>query len=187
MKVGLLLAAGQSSRFGDADKLMAPFRGCALVSHAASILRALPLDHLIAVSASEDVDRRLEGFSIIRNPAPEDGQSLSLSLGAQAALEMRAERLIVCLGDMPFVPVEHAKAVLERCTDNQASASSDGRVILPPACFPARWLSRLSNLTGDAGARSLLADLPKEAIVLADSKTLTDIDIQADLDEPLKF
>ncbi|MEO1136648.1 MAG: nucleotidyltransferase family protein [Pseudomonadota bacterium] len=181
MKVGLLLAAGRSRRFGDADKLTAPFKGRVLVAHAASVLKALPLDHLIAVSATDDVDRCLAGFSIIRNPAPEEGQGRSISLGAQAALEMRAERLIICLGDMPFVPVEHAKAVLERCTDDQASASSDGRVILPPACFPAGWLNQLSNLTGDAGARSLLIHLPKAAVVSADARALTDIDTPADL------
>ena len=46
---------------------------------------------------------------------------------------------------------------------------------MPPACFPAGWLSRLAQLTGDQGAGKLLRDLPPAQLVEA-SGLLPDID-----------
>ena len=60
--VGILLAAGQSRRFGPTDKLMAPLHGRPLVTYAAATLRAVAPDVLIAVTSSEIVAAELDGF-----------------------------------------------------------------------------------------------------------------------------
>ncbi len=176
MRAGLLLAAGRSQRFGAADKLTAPFRGRPLVAHAAGVLRTLALDRLWAVSARPAVDDALEGFSILRNLHPECGLGASLAMGAEAARSAGVAQLVVLLGDMPFVTADHVQAVVRRCTRDRASASSDGRLRLPPACFPAAWLETLTQLKGDQGARSLLGDLPHAAVIVADPSILADID-----------
>ncbi len=52
MRVGLLLAAGLSRRFGGDDKLLTLFRGQALVRHAAAVMARLFLDRRMAVVSS---------------------------------------------------------------------------------------------------------------------------------------
>lgn len=95
MRVGLLLAADLSRRFGGDDKLLALFRGQALVSHAAAVMAQLSLDRRLAVVSSGEVERHLAGFDLVRNPAPENGQGVSLALGAAAAERLGATRLLV--------------------------------------------------------------------------------------------
>lgn len=176
MRVGLLLAAGLSRRFDGEDKLLAPFRGAPLVSHAAAVMAKLPLDHRLAVTSSVAVDALLSGFNCLRNPAPGRGQGSSLSIGAAAAHELGATRLLVMLGDMPLVTLDHCLAVLKRCTDDVSSASADHAAAMPPACLCRKDLERFIHHGGDTGANNLISTLPAEALVQADTTLLTDID-----------
>ena len=101
----------------------------------------------------------------------------SLALGAAAARELGASRLLVLLADMPHVTASHGAAVLAACTDKHASASLCDGVRMPPACFPAADFTRLAALSGDHGARDLIADLPADALVEAGPALFTDIDM----------
>lgn len=178
MKVGLLLAAGRSERFGTRDKLLAEVKGQPMVAHAASVLRRLSLDRLIAVTSSPAVAAELSGFRIVHNPSPDTGQGPSLAMGVDAASSLKTTRLLVMLADMPFVSIDHARAVLERCTDERAAASIANGQVSPPACFPARDIARLVAISGDQGARKLIAGLPADALVEAAADQLSDIDTE---------
>ena len=175
-RVGLLLAAGASRRFGPQDKLLAPLRGRPLVDHAAATMRAVPLDLRIAVVASAAVAARLEGFRIV-TVAP-GGQAESLRAGVEAA--GGADRLLIALGDMPDVTPDHLARVLAAATDASPSASHDGASVLPPACFPRDLLPALAALHGDRGAGSLLRGLGPGQLVAAPA-LLRDIDRPDDL------
>src|SRR5690606_18755490 len=65
----VLLAAGQSTRFGAADKLHADLGGRPLVTHVAATLRQLGFGALIAVCGPTTAPM-LDGFDIVRNDAP---------------------------------------------------------------------------------------------------------------------
>lgn len=182
MMVGLLLAAGRSRRFGDTDKLLAPLRGRAVLDHAADTMRRLPLDARFAVTASPDVEDRLADFRVVRNDAPEAGQGESLALGAAAARAWGATRLLVMLGDMPFVTVDHCLEVLARCAPERAAASRRGAAPLPPAAFPLRDIRALQRIDGDRGARTLIRSLPEAGLVAAPAAELEDIDTPASLE-----
>ncbi|MEM6747818.1 MAG: nucleotidyltransferase family protein [Pseudomonadota bacterium] len=180
MKVGLLLAAGLSERFGPRNKLLEPLKGQPLISHAAAVLRALALDHLIAVNADREIDARLEGFEITPNPQPERGQGRSLAIGAEAAIHRGAERVLVLLADMPFITRQHCQVVIDRCSDSTPSASAlEGRA-MPPACFPRAVLPVLAQRTGPIGARDLINRLPVSSLVPGDRHMLADIDTADD-------
>lgn len=176
MIVGALLAAGRSQRFGADDKLLAPLHGKPLIAHAAATLAALPLDLRMAVVSSAEVEACLAGFTILRNDAPERGLSRSLACAAAAAIEAGATRLLILLADMPRVTPAHCLELLTNCRDARAAASFDGIRVSPPACFPASALAALQRMTGDKGAREMLASLPPEALVRADAHTLIDVD-----------
>lgn len=179
---GILLAAGKSTRFGDEDKLLADLKGRALVTYAAEALRGSKPDLLIAVARSAKVLSVLQDMEPAR-PDPE-GTSLSASLGAgiAKARALGADRALIVLGDMPFITTDLLSAVVGKCTATEPSATSDGIVRLPPACFPACMFSELLAREGDRGASEMLASLPSESVVIAPPSQLKDIDERSELD-----
>lgn len=61
----ILLAAGTSTRFGTANKLMAMFRGRPLIAHAAETLQDFAPGQLIAVVSNLDIASELDRFTCI--------------------------------------------------------------------------------------------------------------------------
>jgi CTP:molybdopterin cytidylyltransferase MocA len=176
---GLLLAAGRSSRFGPANKLLAPFRGAPLVTHAAGALAALPLDHRLAVTADARVASLLPGFRIV-GADPAGLQSDSLKAGLRAAGALGADLVLVALADMPLVTPDLLSAVLDAARGHGIAAAVDGDLVTPPAAFAADRFPALLALSGDRGAGALLRGLPSSARVPAPG-LLADIDTEGDL------
>jgi molybdenum cofactor cytidylyltransferase len=173
---GVLLAAGSSRRFGSDDKLLAMLKGRPLVTHAAQAMRAFAPDVLIAVTTSTEVANLLSDFEIATPPEEAPVQSDSLRASVSLAQSRGATQILIALGDMPFVTADLLQRVAERCTVAQASAATDGRRIMPPACFPQSKFTDLRNVSGDRGAAALLKNLPPSALVKALPETLRDID-----------
>ena len=170
--VGLLLAAGASRRFGQANKLLAPLWGRPLIAHAADAMRAARLSRRIAVISDPVLAAHLAGFDLILTAPAQQSDSLRASLAAAQT----PARLLIALGDMPLITAELLETVLNTCTDDTPSASRDeGGPPMPPACFPASWLPRLAALSGDQGAGRLLRDLPVTQLIEATGQ-LPDID-----------
>lgn len=178
---GLLLAAGESRRFGAADKLLAPLDGRPLVTHAAGTLRAAGLAPLIAVVTSDAVAALLDGFALVRLPPGPAAQSRSLAAGVAEAEAQGAARLLVALGDMPRVTPGLVAAVIARCPEGGAAAAHDGTRPMPPACFDRALFGELEAITGDRGAAPILRALSPDCLVAAPPGTLADIDTAADL------
>lgn len=179
---GVLLAAGHSRRFGPTNKLLATLRGIALVDHAARAMRASGVDVLLAVVSDDAVAARLNGFDIVRPPEPVPAQSDSLRAGVAAAALSGSDRVLIALGDMPFVTSKHLRAVMAQCDDTIPSATTDGTRPTPPACFPRIAFGALLALNGDRGAGAMLADLPDDALVRAPTGMLRDLDTRDDFD-----
>jgi len=182
-RCGLVLAAGRSTRFGAANKLLTPFRGQPLAAHAAAAMAAVPLDHRIAVVTDPAVAALFDGFEVLTVERPDAPQSASLALGAGRAMQLGATRLLVALADMPLVDAKLMGTVLNRCAGNGASAATDGHRAMPPACFSGPQIDALTKLSGDRGAAALLADLPPDRLVAAPPGALVDIDTTADLEQ----
>jgi len=171
----VLLAAGQSTRFGAADKLHADLDGRPLVTHAATTLRAVGFGALIAVCGPATAPM-LDGFDVVINDAPGEGQARSIRLGVAHALTCDVDAVLVALGDMPFVTEAHLRALLAADGDMAASAL-DGQA-MPPALFSRAAAAHLLTLHGDQGARALLT---AAVLVSGDVAMLADIDRPSDL------
>ena len=176
----ILLAAGASKRFGEEDKLLAELDGEPLLDHAARRIVELEPGQKIAVCSSAqggpaELLRGL-GFDIVLNPQPGRGLSSSLVCGIAGAARGPAEAALVCLADMPFVSLDHLQLLLLRFDPQQAPvvASAKEDVAMPPALFARALFDELRQLSGDRGARSLLATA---ALVPAAATELTDIDL----------
>ncbi|MEM6382449.1 MAG: NTP transferase domain-containing protein [Pseudomonadota bacterium] len=180
---GVLLAAGTSSRFGGADKLLSTLHGSPLVSYAANALRTYQPDVRIAVVRSNPVAALLTDFDCVQAPEDEPLQADSLRAGVSRAMRLGANQIIVVLGDMPFVTASLLAEVAGLCTETRPSASSDGDRIMPPACFPKALFPKLLNLKGDHGAAVLVQGLPKTALARFSARDLLDVDTTDALEE----
>jgi len=151
ISVGAVLAAGQSTRFGDADKLLAPIHGQPMAQYAADALRVLDLDARVVAYRNAHVLPLFDGFETCHVAAQ---QSDSLRAVVRHAQGLNADRLLVVLADMPGVQVADLRALL--VPSDHIVAFHDGRRAQVPACFPAHVFAQLLALRGDKGARDLL-------------------------------
>jgi molybdenum cofactor cytidylyltransferase/nicotine blue oxidoreductase len=154
---GLILAAGDGSRFGPESKLVAPLEGRPLLEWAIEAQSRVPaLERIVVVlgaNASEVMDRAdfLDAEPVVCEEWA-DGQSASLRCGVSALAD--ADKVIVTLGDAPLITAQ----VVARFVDEKAPARAtyDGRPGHPVALGP-RELASIAGLSGDRGARDLLA------------------------------
>lgn len=177
-----LLAAGQSERFGDADKLAAPLGHQPLIEWAAQAGHALPARwHFLVAGPAPAYDGRSLGYRLLTNGRPQQGLGASLKIAAEAAGEAGAKALIILLADMPFVGEAHLIRLAA------SFRADDGRPIFsrvregaaqPPALFPAAYFPKLQSVEGDKGARAFAGDA---IFVEADARQLMDIDTPDDL------
>ncbi|ALJ14747.1 nucleotidyltransferase family protein [Sphingopyxis macrogoltabida] len=180
----VLLAAGQSRRFGADDKLLAPLADEPLALHAARRIAELAPGRRIAVCSNGDgtLAAMLSGlgFDIAVNADATSGLSQSLALGIAAAARGPELAALVCLADMPFVGTRHLQSLLARFDPVSAPvvASSDGETAMPPALFDRALFDRLRASEGDRGGKALLSDA---ALVMASAGELADIDRPDDL------
>lgn len=185
--VGILLAAGQGSRFGS-DKLLQPLAdGTPLAVAVAAARRLRPAcDRLLVVlrPGSDILAGWLaaEGGEILFCPEAAEGMGRSLAAGVLATPEAAA--WLVALADMPFIAEASHRAVAAslRAGASLAAASFNGRRGHPVG-FASHWRASLAALRGDGGGRSILA-AHRHALVLTpldDPGILRDIDRPADL------
>jgi molybdenum cofactor cytidylyltransferase len=192
--VGVLLAAGAGSRYdpsGRRLKLIEPSRAG---RHAGAPLAVASLRNLreaiadvVAVlrPAQDEAHRRLhrllaaEGARLIVCPDAALGMGHSLACGVRACSD--AAGWVIALGDMPAVSPATIAAVRDAIARGHDSAAPRhlGRRGHPVG-FGRACRSSLLELTGDEGARTVLAAHPPLMIDVADPGCLLDIDFPAD-------
>jgi molybdenum cofactor cytidylyltransferase len=190
----LLLAAGQSRRFG-ADKLLAPLHGRPLIAHtAAAIAQAIAGGILaggvaVVPPRATELTRRLDtaGLNLVENPDPAAGLARSLQLGL-AALETahpEAGAALVLLADQPGVRVDVIARLVETWRAEGRSARPRYRdapdqpgnpVLVDRSLWP---LAR--DLKGDAGFGPALAARPEAVAGVEVAGRNPDVDTPEDL------
>lgn len=179
----LVLAAGASRRFGS-DKRLHPLDGQPMLARTLATYRQVLDDVGVVIRPGEPAIAALVRTAACRPiEAADAAAGLSRSLAAGVAALRHADGLLVGLGDMPFVAPATLRALVTAMTQNAT------RVVRPcysgvngnPVGFPPSSYDALTRLTGDTGARELLA---KSAGVLAvdvdDAGVLRDMDREAD-------
>jgi molybdenum cofactor cytidylyltransferase len=190
--VGLLLAAGRGSRFdpsGARSKLLAVVddQGTTVAQAAGQHLCAL-LPRVVAVvrPAGSDQQRRLHallrdaGCELVINPDADAGLGSSLAAGVRASLQ--ADGWLIALADMPAIAPVTLAAVRDALCDGAMTAAPlhDGRRGHPVG-FAAALRADLLSLSGDEGARRVLAAHPPRLVKVDDPGCLLDLDTPDDL------
>jgi len=184
---GIVLAAGTSSRYGTANKLLERIDGDRIVVRALRPYLAADLDPLVVVVGHERErvrDALPSGVTVVHNPDYADGQASSVRTGVDAVAES-ADAAVIGLGDMPFVRTETvrllSRAFRVKAGDPLAAAVDGERG--NPVCFGERWFPDLCDLDGDIGGRRLLLEAPDAALVeTGDPGVRRDVDRSEDLD-----
>ena len=176
----ILLAAGRSLRFGEANKLSAELLGQPVGLHVTAALAQIPFLDRVAVVQDDALDFASHGYRVVHNDAPGEGMARSLRLGVECAIEAGADAVLVALADMPCVTAAHVALLLAAANSTDAVvASSNGGAPRPPALFGRDHFETLTRLSGDAGARDLLRG---GYHVTAAPAELIDIDTREDLE-----
>lgn len=163
---GLVLAAGAGRRFG-AAKQLAELDGRPLLEHALSAMAAAPLGRLVVVlgAGAEEIQARvdLHGAEPVVCADWRDGQAASLRAGIAALADAAA--VAITLGDQPRIS-PHAVTRVLAARDGEASAlrATYGGVPGHPVVLERSLFHSIEALSGDAGARSLLAGLEVRAV-----------------------
>jgi molybdenum cofactor cytidylyltransferase len=179
----IVLAAGESRRFGSAKQL-APLAGRTLLEHVLDLAYTAGLRPVVAVvpvwltrpaSADEDV-------IWVRNPYPSRGMSHSLRLGF-GALTPAVDAAVILLGDQPTVAPDSIATVLAARGERPIIAAwADGRPA-PPVCIERSHFGIVEEAAGDRGLRDLLLEHPEWVAAIEIPSHAPDIDRQADLDQ----
>lgn len=183
--MGILLAAGSSSRFG-ADKLNQP----------------LPDGVPLAVQACRHLLQGTDGvLAVLRPDKPELANSLrregaqvvvfeqaALGMGASLAFAVRhtakASGWVVALADMPWIAPSTIRTVTEAVRTGAMIAAPRWQGKRGhPVGFAGEWRDALLALQGDEGAKSLLQTHRQQVRLLAcdDPGVLLDVDQPDDL------
>ncbi len=185
----VVLAAGQSSRMGGPNKLLALFAGEPLIRRTVS--RAIgSLAGGTVVVAGHQADRvrtALFGLNVkmIDNPDYKSGLASSLKTGIAAIPENAAGALVV-LGDMPDISSDDLNRLINAFTaaggNSVVRATHNGKrgnpVLLPRSLFQA-----VAALEGDTGARHLVES---EGLAVIDVEIGAAASVDVDTPEALR-
>lgn len=188
--VVVVLAAGAGSRFGGSrHKLAQPF--------GSSTVLGTTLGHVIAshlplvVVTTEGLVDVAKGWVarqdvvIIPEAAATRGGELGMGYSIAAGVRARGDApgWLILPGDMPLVQPATLLAVARALSQHAVVFAQHHGRRGHPVGFSSELYSELAVLTGDEGARRVVARYPAEAVDVKDPGVLMDLDTPADLRE----
>lgn len=185
----IILAAGQSRRMGETNKLLIQVNGKPMMRHAVDAAREAGADPVIVVTGHQaDAVRAAAGDQVItvHNPSYDAGLSTSLRAGL-AAVPENCAGVLIALADMPQIGAAHLRKLVA------AHNPDEGRLICVPTrngkrgnpvFWDRRFFDDMAHLGGDVGAKHLIGDYEDVVIEvpMSDDAALTDIDSPAALE-----
>ncbi|HEX2745132.1 MAG TPA: nucleotidyltransferase family protein [Streptosporangiaceae bacterium] len=192
---GVLLAAGQGSRFGQ-PKALVELAGQTLAERGVTLLRAGGADPILVVTGAAQV--KLDRTVTVYNEHWRTGMGSSLRAALRALTDAETrqdpsgtmlpadvEAVVVALADQPLVGADAVARLIGayRGGASVAVAAYDGKPRNPVLLARQHWPEVIATATGDQGARAFLrarSDLVT-LVECGDTGSPDDIDTAADL------
>ncbi|WP_175633152.1 nucleotidyltransferase family protein [Pedobacter ghigonis] len=185
MKTGIIiLAGGNSSRLGQPKQLLT-FNGKQLidiVTEAAIESGFSPVLTVLGGHAKQLAAKLKTDFII--NQQWEAGISTSIVAGVSAMLQRNSDldSVILSVSDQPFINAAIFKTLFEaqQISGKGIVASQYASTLGTPVIFTQKYFAQLLALTGNSGAKAIMAENPNDVAIIAFEMGHIDIDTMAD-------
>ena len=185
----ILLAAGESKRFGDKNKLSEIINGKPIINHILDTLCEIfdPSELIVIVGHEQNIIKNLifnKDIKILENKDYRKGIGTSIALGMNN-LNADIDGVMIIPADMPYI---NSKDLIN--LEKKFMELNCVKVIMPeynyrignPVILPRNYFKTLKSLKDDFGARSLIRK--KDIITLKTGfGTIFDIDTKEELAE----
>jgi CTP:molybdopterin cytidylyltransferase MocA len=180
---GVLLAAGEGSRFGR-PKALVELDGQTLAERGVATLSAGGADPIYIITGAAPLDLGSKVHTVY-NPEWATGMGSSLR-AALRALPPDVDAVVVALADQPLVGAEAVARLIAAYQSGVtvAVAAYGGQPRNPVLLAREHWPEVIATATGDQGARAFLRSRPDLVTLIecGDTGRPDDIDTPADLD-----
>lgn len=189
----IIIAAGFSKRFGIQNKLLHHVGGRPLISHLFETVSDLRAGWVTVVTGHDN--QAIEalaadyGLRTVHNDAFAEGMGSSIASGVRG-LSSQCSGAFVQLGDVAFVD---RQVFLDVAGAWREARERGPAIAVPvfegrrghPVLFDSSYFRRLSELAGDAGAKSVIVENSAAVteVQVSDRAVVTDIDTLADARE----
>ena len=183
----IILAAGNSSRFGDENKLLAKFGEKTVIeSTINNIAKLFKKDEItIVLRNKSELHNFLKFLPYKLTIVLKENFGISDSIKQGLNKFLTKDGVMICLGDMPGVSAS-TYSKIRNCLSEQ-----EDKIIIPiykgtkgnPIGIPRKFYGKLKTLSGDVGFKQLFSQLKKNIsfIEIDDRYILKDIDTKKDL------
>jgi molybdenum cofactor cytidylyltransferase len=185
----IVLAAGRGSRFLGTDHKLAQSLGSLTVLGTTlrqAIASQLPVIVVTTEPFADMARRSVAARDVVVVPevgsTDAKGQGMGHSIAAGVIARAGAGGWLILPGDMPQVQPATLQAVAQQLAQNAVVYAQYKGRRGHPVGFSSELYSELAALTGDEGARRLIARYPALALEVDDPGVLVDVDTLADLD-----
>ena len=179
---GVLLAAGEGSRFGR-PKALVELNGQTLAERGVDLLRAGGADPILVVTGAAPV--RLAGTQTVHNEEWRTGMGSSVRAALRALTGTDVAAAVVALADQPLIgPQAVARLIAaHRHGASVAVAAYNGQPRNPVLLAREHWPEVIAMASGDTGARAFLRARASLVTLVecGDTGRPDDIDTEADL------
>ena len=156
----ILLAAGQSKRMGDENKLTKKIQGVPLIQRSIQNILSSSIDELIVVLGYqvEIVEKLVDKNKKIRcvfNKDFESGMASSIKIGL-SNLSKKTEVFFICLGDMPFVDPDIYNQIIKYKNEKEIIVPTYKGQQGNPILFSKSMVDKIINIKGDSGAKKII-------------------------------
>ena len=155
----ILLAAGQSKRMINENKLLKKFNNIHLLQHSINNILLSAVDELIIVLGheKETIEKIIEKnkkIRIIYNKYYKSGMSSSIKTGLNH-LSKNTNYFFICLGDMPFVNKDVYNKLINLKKKHDIIIPTYKGQQSNPVLFSNLMIKNVMKIDGDAGAKKI--------------------------------
>ena len=186
----VILAAGESRRMGEQNKLLLPIGGEVLILKFVKSVCASDIDDVLVVVGheAEKIKDILQGQPVrfVANPRYLVGMTTSIQSGVRA-VSPESDGLLICLSDMPFAETSDFNCLIHAFNDFRLPESS--LIVVPvfqekrgnPVLFSREFREKILQHKGE-GCRGILLEYPKSVmeVSMENDNLFRDVDTPED-------
>ncbi|MEN9386802.1 MAG: Molybdenum cofactor cytidylyltransferase [Bacteroidota bacterium] len=183
--VGVILAAGASSRLGEAKQLLV-YKGQSLLERSVRLAFSVCQEVVVCLGAEvdqsirivENLQKEFPNTSFVQVKDWEKGMGETLAVGLKAVDD--SQDVLVLLCDLPFLTNAHLTNLTSLANPHRAIVASFQGVNSPPVLIPSALRPLFKNWSGDQGLGKFWRQNPMLCQIVHYSDKFRDVDVPED-------